>query len=370
MRLSFLLVAFVVVVGAWSTAQARIHSLSGNARFQVGNLPIPITFTGAPNGKVLAVAGATIRVHGMHAATSPARVVIDPTQLSHPGTPPVNLLTNLLFVPATFPASIQPFQLNTAISLRFPKSKISFRAFGRTGPPLVTFCGKPPSTTIVKAGANPACVGGPSGTGLLRYTQTSNQFGGPARGAVGGVANQALGLGATAPCTGPPTCHIVFFDATPGTLEAVGGSFGLSIMSTPTAPSPGGFFGTVGPLGTVLNLGTDLEPGLTNAGTGWGGPWTTGMLTASNPSVVPPQKFTLTGADGRAAGSGTGSLSLVAGGFSQRSISGPKANTGWLNLSVGPKVSHIPVLPIYGVAALVGLTALSGAYALRRRRNQ
>ncbi len=46
MRLSGLLVAFALVVSAWSAAQARIHFLSGNARFQIaGELPIPIGFT-------------------------------------------------------------------------------------------------------------------------------------------------------------------------------------------------------------------------------------------------------------------------------------------------------------------------------------
>ncbi len=92
------------------------------------------------------------------------------------------------------------------------------------------------------------------------------------------------------------------------------------------------------------------------------------MLTASNPSAVPPEKFTLTGADGRAAGSGAGSLSLVAGGFSQRTISGPNAIRGWLNLTVGPVISIIPALPLLAVAALLGLLALSGATRLRGQR--
>jgi hypothetical protein len=149
--------------------------------------------------------------------------------------------------------------------------------------------------------------------------------------------------------------------------------FGFTNMSVPTAPSPGVFFANVGPAGTVLTLLTPLAPGLTNAGTSWGGPWTTGMLTASAPTAGPPGKFTLTGSDMRTVGStgpsnegGAGSLSLVAGGFSQRTISGPNANRGWLNFTIGPKVSHIPSLPLYGAAALVGLTALSGAYVLRR----
>jgi hypothetical protein len=63
-------------------------------------------------------------------------------------------------------------------------------------------------------------------------------------------------------------------------------------------------------------------------------------------------------------------LSLVSGGFSQRQRTGPNANRGWLNLTIGPVISHVPVMPAYGVAALVGLTALSGAYVLRRRLNR
>ena len=77
MRLAGLLVAFVLVAGAWSAAQARIHPLNGNARFQIRDaLPTPIGFTAAPNGKVAPIAGATIRLHGVHAATNPARVII------------------------------------------------------------------------------------------------------------------------------------------------------------------------------------------------------------------------------------------------------------------------------------------------------
>jgi hypothetical protein len=91
MRLLGLLVAFVLIAGAWSAAQARIHSLSGNARFQTGDgLPVPIGFTPVPNGKVMAITGATIRLHDHHGTTNPARVVIDPFQLTFDG-PPVRL---------------------------------------------------------------------------------------------------------------------------------------------------------------------------------------------------------------------------------------------------------------------------------------
>ncbi len=117
MRLLGLLVAFVLIAGAWSAAQARIHSLSGNARFQVGNsLPVPIGFTPPPDGKVAAIAGATIRLHGVHAATNPAWVIIEPFQLTFDG-PPIRI--------AFFTGPV--FQVKTDITLRWPKQKISRR---------------------------------------------------------------------------------------------------------------------------------------------------------------------------------------------------------------------------------------------------
>ncbi len=154
-------------------------------------------------------------------------------------------------------------------------------------------------------------------------------------------------------------------------MGAVGAMFGFTNMTVPTAPSPGAFFANVAPAGTVLTLLTPLGPGLSNGGTSWGGPWTSGMLTASAPTACPPEKFTLTGSDNRTVGTGpggAGALSLVAGGFSQRAISGPNANRGWLNLAIGPVISHVPALTAHGVAALVTLMLLAGAYVLRRRR--
>ena len=346
-----------------AVGNARIHSLGGNARFQIGDgLPIPIGFTPVPNGKLAAITSATIRLHGPHLSTNPARVVVDPFQLTFDG-PPVNL--------PIFSGSPIIWQVRTDISLRWPKQKISFQALGRTGPPIVTFCGKPPSTTIITGGGNPACAGGPTGSGLLRYTATSHQFGGPAQGLLGGVADAALRGGSPAPCAGPPGCVVGFFNALPPSMGAVGAMFGFTNMNIPTAPSPGAFFATVGPAGTVLNLLTPLGPGLTNGGTSWGGPWTTGMVTASASSANPPEKFTLTGSDARSVAvtgdGGAGSLSLVAGGFSQRTISGPNANRGWLNLAIGPVISHVPALTPQGVASVVTLTLLAGAYALRNR---
>jgi hypothetical protein len=355
-RLTSLLVALVVVAGAWSAAEARIHSFSGNARFQIGDgLPLPIGFTAVPNGKVLPIAGATLMQHGVHTAANPAKVVMDPFQWFFDGAA-INL--------PVFLSNPNVFQVHTNLTYMLPKDKVMFSAGGRTGASTVTFCGQSGST--VTAMGNPACAGGTTGTGLLRYTRTVNQFGGPSQGNVGGSADVALRGGLAAPCAGAG-CVVAFFDAGPAPTGALGAPFGFTNNTVPVVPNPGAFTGTVTAMGAVVNLGAALGPGLGNAGTSWGGPITTGMITASAPQAVPPELFQLTGNDGRASGTGAGALSLVMGGFSQRSISGPNANRGWLNITVGAQTSHIPVMPAYGVAALVALTALSGAYVLRRR---
>jgi hypothetical protein len=355
-RLTSLLVALVLVVGAWSAAQARIHGLTGNARFQIGDgLPLPIGFTAAPTGKVLPVAGATVMQHGVHSAANPAKLVMDPFQWFYDAAP-INL--------PVFASNPNVFQVHTNLIYNFPKDKIMFSAGRRTGASTVTFCGQGGST--VTAMGNPACAGGTTGTGKLRYVKTTNQFGGPAQGNVGGTADVALRGGAAAPCAGA-ACVVAFFDAGPAPTGAVGAPFGFTNNTIPVVPNPGAFSGTVTAMGKVSNLGMVLGPGLGNAGTSWGGPWTSGMISASAPQAVPPELFQLTGMDGRASGTGMGALSLVAGGFSQRSISGPNANRGWLNMTIGVETSHVPLMPAYGVAALVALTALSGAYALRRR---
>jgi len=254
-RLTTLLVALVLVVGAWSAAQARTHGLTGNARFQIGDgLPLPIGFTAAPNGKVLPIAGATVMQHGVHAASAPAKLVMDPFQWFYDKAA-INL--------PVFGSNPAVFQVHTNLIYNLPKDKIMFEAGGRTGASTVTFCGQPGST--VTAMGNPACAGGTTGTGLLRYTRTTNQFGGPAQGNVGGSADVALrGNGApagAAPCAGP-ACIVAFFDAGPAPTGAVGAPFGFTNNTVPVIPNPGAFTGTVTAMGAVVNLGAALGPGL------------------------------------------------------------------------------------------------------------
>ena len=74
--------------------------------------------------------------------------------------------------------------------------------------------------------------------------------------------------------------------------------------------------------------------------------------------------FVLSGSDGRTAG-GAGSISLVSGAFSARSLSGPNANRGWLNFQL-TLPSAVPAMTGRGMAGAAGLLALAGAFAVRR----
>ena len=67
------------------------------------------------------------------------------------------------------------------------------------------------------------------------------------------------------------------------------------------------------------------------------------------------------------------SISLVSGAMSDRAVSGPNANRGWMNLCVGapngidcPQFT-VPTMGTHGLVALMGLIALAGGYMLRRR---
>jgi hypothetical protein len=360
MPLRFVFVGLLVVAlvaGASSSIQARTHGLTGSARFQIGDgLPLPIGFTAVPNGKIAAIPGATVMQHGVHAAGNPAKLVIDPFQWAFDGAP-----VNLVVFQAAFPT----FQVHTNLTYMIPRDKVMLSAGRRTGAATVTFCGNTGST--VTAMGNPGCLGGTTGTGRLRYTRTANQFGGPAQASIGGSANVAMRGAAPAPCAGV-ACIIAFFVATGPPTGAVGAPFGFTNVSLPPAPNPGAFTGTVSAMGKIVNLGMALGPGLVDTSMSWGGPWTTGMVSASAPAAVPPELFQLTGMDLRATGTGMGVLSLVAGGFSQRSIGGPNANRGWLNLTISAPTSHVPSLPGIGVVVLGALMGGWGARSVRRRR--
>jgi len=251
-RLSRTLAFALLLLAPAGSAVAATYSITGNARFQVGNgLPSPIGLTPAPGGRVVAIPGATIQQD----SASPRRITLPASRLVTPGTP---LVLGIAF------SNPNAFQIATSQSVRFPRAAAVFSAGGRTGM----------ATEVIPVA--------PSAS--IRYTSTSNQFGGPARPLFAGKRELALAAGASAPCTGPPACVALFASFAPA--GQIGGPLGASATAMHPAASPGAFVATVTALGKIQALGTPLAPGLAVDVTSVAGPWTTGRVTVSVPSAV------------------------------------------------------------------------------------
>jgi len=360
-RLAALLSAFLLTAGLWaSSAGAQTqHPLQGNSRAQIGGgLPIPITLQPPPNGAIVVSDDAVVNQTAGGAMSIPGTGII---YLSNPKNQPV------------FFANTAVFQVNTNISFS-QTVPIVFSDGKRTGAATVTFC---PGSTVPPNG-NPACANPGAGTlpGLLRYTATGAQFGGPSQVKVGGgVVDVALRVSAGAPCAYAggvnPGCQVIFALALPAITGANGAPFGFqNTTSNPGPGSPSGrYYASIGPLGTITNI---VQPGLgagvANAATSYGGPWTTGRLTISQTQAIgSPEIFVISGFDNRTATNHVGSISLVAGAVSDRTLSGPNANRGWINWVVKQPFGLVPALTTPGLAAAIGLLALVGAYFVHRR---
>lgn len=348
------LVLSIALALVWATAAsaqwARYPITGGSVQYQIGDgLPIPI-LTGAQ-----AIPGALIRQPIAGADPRPLQLI--PGQFTHPGTP---------FTLALFNNNSAVFQVRTAIPIDFPVAYANLLPGGRTGAPVVSFC----AGSDVTATGNPGCAGPGAGSGingLLRYTSTANQFGGPARGFAGGSADVALNPGVpTVPCDYAvnPGCQVIFALATPAGTGAQGATFNAKVSTSGAAPSPGLFNAVIGAGGAIASVTpTGIAPGLPNPATSYGAPWTTGMLTVQNTAAFgSPETFVLSGSDNRV--SGVGTISLVAGSTSDRGISGPNANRGWLTITIGD-VTGTPALSTWGIGALA--VVLAGA-AVRRLR--
>jgi hypothetical protein len=205
--------------------------------------------------------------------------------------------------------------------------------------------------------------------GLMRYTKTLSQFGGPASASFGGGASGARRVSAPAPCqfATNPGCLAIFYRGM--APAAPGGAFGATVMSAGTAPNPGLFRvnATGGGRLTAITP-TGLAPGLANPAQSFAGPWTTGRVTVSitNPTGGASQVFIFTGSDTRVGG--VGSLSLVAGSIGYSMLGGPSANRGWVSLTLADPAA-VPGLATRSLASLAALLGVGGlAIAQRRRR--
>jgi hypothetical protein len=230
------------------------------------------------------------------------------------------------------------------------------------------------------ASFNPGCTNPlATGQGILtqasiRYEKTVAQFGGVSQALVGGPGPNGTGAivvlrvpgNAGAPCdfTLTPTCIAAFSNVVPGPTGPGGGPIGFSFKSA--AQPPAKVYAIKAPstgiilLGSLTFVGPYLGSFPPNTVKTYGGPFTTGKVTVLAPNAG--ESFWLQGNDGRVNGIGT--LSLVSGGVSHRSLSNDNANRGWQTFVIAP-----PVLPVISNMGLVLLAViLAGMTTLMIRR--
>ncbi len=334
-----LLSVLLLIVGISTTAQAQTFSLTAGSGGQVaiGNgLPLPIQVfpAGQGVGTVLppllipavpfTQPGLTIISDGSGGITVPPGV-LDRTS------------TTIAMQP-TLASNPAVFQVNTAIDYSWPAATATFSPGG--------------SPVGLQGGGTSIFLGaGPAG-GNVTYTNAKGAT------AFGGAATFATAPGSAsaggAILGSPVTVYINFMGQTPGTATAAalvgataaglqwGASTAAATITTMVPNADPGFMGgpaggMVGPGGTILISVQCASPcpGLNNNVLGEKGfPWTTGQAVISAAGAVPPEIFTITGKDTRVSAMGPGNIQMVTGTVSDRALSGPNANRGWVSLTL------------------------------------
>jgi hypothetical protein len=348
-------------------AQAQTYSLSGNLRSQIGaGVPLPITFTAIPDGKVVLPPGATVKQ--TWGPDPKAMILVDqPGALFGPQTTTVQI----------FVTQPNVLQIKTSLIVDGPAAGTAvLSAGGRTGPATFTWC---PGQPLPTASFNPACtnvamataVHGASMNASIRYQATANQFGGVSQLTLAGGASQVLRVGSVPlPCKaiqlgGPdPSCFAAFsLPAVPAT-SVRGGPIGAAHIVPAVLPAlvhPVGIAGG-GTVTSVAPTPVGTFPG--NTVRSYGGPWTTGKVTVRAPAAGGGASvFYLQGSDKRV--DGVGSISLVAGGVSHRSLAGDDANRSWAHFVVGLPLA-VPSISTRGLVLLGALFVVTTTWMVRR----
>ncbi len=254
----------------------------------------------------------------------------------------------------------------------------NFRAGGRSGAAVVTYCvaGLGPVNAAWNGNCNnftPIHLGGPAVSAFVRYTATSNQFGGPAYQRQVMSPNWIGQINFNDPVFQWDLTDLAqtsvpkIFPTLPQNLvqpQAWGGPFrGLTQRAgAPPGNRVSGFltaFGAaqVGPT-TFMVTAAGAGQGLAQTSTSWGAPWTTGKITVKWITVQgSTSQFTHTGNDQRVS-NGEGGLNLIAGSIAFRTVNKAGANRHFVTLNL-PE-------PSLGLGLFVGIGALA---ALARRRN-
>jgi len=361
-----LLIALLVVLGWAGSSQAQYYSITGGGgQAQIGDgllLPIqPTTISGSPAGTMTMFPPLLIPPN-----PNPAKALVqqtagaDPKKMTvAPGAFYKKAAPLILGVALNNPAV---FQVKTNIEFSGPApafGTVNFSAGGRTGGLTTTIVGVPGAASIRYSGSV-AQFGGPSRTQVLPATVI--QLWGHADTITAPCKHPALGGSTANP--NDVGCIAVMVEAFPMTLALAGAA-----IASPAETTPGGFVMTKGVravsatlMGLIaMSAVAGMTAPISNMATTEGFPFTTGMITISQPAAKgSAEVFTLTGMDSRVAGVGT--ISLVAGGLSDRVSSGPNANRSWARYTL-PEPGAV-----LGAAAALAMLAFCHGLVRRRAR--
>jgi len=234
----------------------------------------------------------------------------------------------VLQVRTTLSFSGPAFKLTTPMGAKAPGT-IMFAPGQRVGK-TTTYNGTPVGSKVVYKSKG-ARFGGPAQTRIknLGIPPDPNPLG---KGVIGVWAH--IGHTVPASCVHPKfggldvNCFATKVPAYPRTLAAAGGPMSNVQITPGTPPAKPGMV-ALSFMGKILKS-TPTEPTgkANNMATSIGFPWTTGALTISQPAAIPaPEKFHITGMDGRVNGAGT--IQLVSASLSKRLATGPNANRAW-----------------------------------------
>jgi hypothetical protein len=239
---------------------------------------------------------------------------------------------------------------------------------------------KAPGTVVLKTGqrANQTTTynGTPVGSRVI-YRSRGARFGGPSQTRIKNLGrvdvwadNQDQIKAETLPCKHPKfggadaNCFATKIPAYPGTLAAAGGPKS-NVQTTPGTPpaKPAVVALSVGPGCTIKStpITPTQAPGVVNnMATSIGFPWTTGALTISQPAAIAaPEKFHITGMDGRVKGVGT--IQLVSSSLSKRLATGANATRSWMEYQL-PEPGAV-----LGAAVAFAVLGLCHGFVRRRR---
>jgi len=391
----------VAVLGWGSTAQAQFPLTGGGGELQIGTgLPLPIGTAGIFTGGMSPAAAGTFPP--LLVPPAPGTPTIMQTLTGNGGVA-MSIQPGVLSKPAAgapvpiavFPTNPSVFQVATSISYSWPATAFGTVNFAPGGGPgnvgeRTSFFAAIPPTPPTGLGVTFAT---PVNGAEIRYFGGAQAFGGPGQFAINtgpGAAGGAVGPNLAGV---PPVASVwinAFLATTPGmaTMVALAGASNPAGLGQPGAPvaSPGAttMWGpvtagngggvrlvnqpntvtptmfTVGAFGTIPSSGPLAATFFSNMVTiSKGFPWTTGLISLSAPAT-PPERFWLSGSDMRV--NGVGNISLVSGSLSDRALSGPNANRGWLTLSLPEPTAAL------GAAAAIGMLGLCHGLVRRRSR--